>query len=178
MNKRVFFSLLSPPFKAVREIPICISQLNPSCLLTGVQSKGKLVHIQHFSNYNDNWNILLPNLTQHARSHFNTLYLGSNHLSRPSWGEGGGWRGTMAGYDFWRGLIWGGQFWKCKKFEAVWKDTGLAFFAKVVKLYYHWSKSTFLWRVLTVKKFTQGVLCQKQILITHIELLSPLYWIV
>ena len=32
--------------------------------------------------------------------------------------------------------------------------------------------------ILTVKKFTQGVLCQKQILITHIELLSPLYWIV
>ena len=51
------------------------------------------------------------------------------------------------------------------------------FFVIVVKLYYHWSKSTFPSRVLTVKKFTRRVPCQQQNC-TPVEFLTSLYWIV
>ena len=50
------------------------------------------------------------------------------------------------GYIFLAALILGGQFWKCTKCEgggSKYYDTGLAFYVKVVKLYYDWSKSTF-----------------------------------
>ena len=47
--------------------------------------------------------LYLPNPTQHAGSH-----LGSNHLSRPSWGEGGGWRGQR-GMNFKKLNLGGGE---------------------------------------------------------------------
>ena len=55
--------------------------------------------------------------------------------------------GKGGGYNFLGALILGGQFWKCTKCEggggSKYYDTGLAFYTKVVKLYYDWSKSTF-----------------------------------
>ena len=97
--------------------------------------------------------------------------LRKQHLSRPSWGEGGGWRGQ-------RGVIFKkvnlgeegeGSILKMQKKRGGWnckiQDLHVTFSVKVVnKLSYHWSKSTFPSRVLTVKKYSlEGFLASSKI---------------
>ena len=59
-----------------------------------------------------------------------------------SQGGGGDFGG---GYNFLRGFIFGGVNFENAQNVRGWKywDRGLAFYVKVVKLYYDWSKSTF-----------------------------------
>lgn len=127
-----------------------------------------------------NFHILyLPNLTQHVGRH-----LGSNIYHVPVEGKEG--VGEDKGVWFSKRLIWGrggqGSILKMQKTRGGWnckiQDLHVTFSVKVVnKLYYHWSKSRFPSRVLTVKKiFTRRVPCQQQNC-TPVELLSPLYWV-
>ena len=99
------------------------------------------------------------------------LHLGSNIYHVPVEGKEG--VGEGKGVWFSKRLIWGrgaqGSILKMQKTRGGWnckiQDLHVTFSVKVVnKLYYHWSKSTFPSRVLTVKKYSlEGFLASSKI---------------